>query len=247
MTKRPITPAPGGEEPSGPERDEDFYFGEVTVKVDDTPFCIPGIFLEDSSEFFIKETLRRVPDLDIYIQDISVSDFRAFLSVLCTRAAAAVATTPVLTSSEWEAVFKLSKRWGFKQIEKIAQGALIATTDPPIRRMEIAIKNALEREMMPSAVMGFLSTQGSTVDEIVISRVGLRMALRIERLRGYLLGLGSATFDGEYRVMTEDQGLEIVNGWYPAPGPTPLRSPSAPAKSQVGKKARSPTMPLPVP
>ncbi|TFK74668.1 hypothetical protein BDN72DRAFT_955659 [Pluteus cervinus] len=206
-------PSPPKEETPDYERDEDFYFQEVAIKVEQSIFRVPQIFLEDGLEFFDKETLITTPVPEIIVLGVTAQEFHALLSVLYTRATLGARTDPTLCSAEWEAVNRLSKRWSFKQIEKISRDALIASTDPPIQRMEIAMRNALELEMMPSAVIAFL-IKGSTIDEMVVNKIGLGMALRIEKLRGYLLGCDGSGFNYSFPAKREGEGREVVMEWY---------------------------------
>ncbi|KAF6747348.1 hypothetical protein DFP72DRAFT_608162 [Ephemerocybe angulata] len=126
MTQKPLSP------PSAV--DEEYYWDFVTFSVDDVLYRLPKYRFVNGSETFAseygldqdqgsEEEYAGVEDSSpdaVKKLDVAAADFRALLKVLYPKTDKAAHEELTLSMDEWLAVLKLSSKWRFNSVRKLA-------------------------------------------------------------------------------------------------------------------------------
>ncbi|KAH6893992.1 hypothetical protein BKA70DRAFT_1570733 [Coprinopsis sp. MPI-PUGE-AT-0042] len=172
----------------GPMHKHSLYFWEsILFKVEGITFQLPKYRFAEESDEFMRVAARGEGDGPIEL-DVTLGDFEAFLKVfLLPRASAMYDEKPALTKYEWISVLRLSTKWLFNDLRKLAISHLSLIKMDAIDRICLAkeywVYNWLLEgyEQVVDRLLTFDAADGSgtTLTAQEGKRIGMEVALEL--------------------------------------------------------------------
>ncbi|KAF8270187.1 hypothetical protein EI94DRAFT_815156 [Lactarius quietus] len=148
-------------------RHDTYFFkdGNVTFLIDGTLYCVHRYFFSrDSTYFFERFAKLGIRDHEalptiILIDDVERSDFEALLSVLYPASFEA----HELSYEQWKSVLRLSTRWGFSSLRKLA----LKSIRPPTSHDQLVLARtySVDEWVLPALTVLCSRTQPLSLDE----------------------------------------------------------------------------------
>ncbi|KAJ3508820.1 hypothetical protein NLJ89_g5545 [Agrocybe chaxingu] len=205
--KTPESKPSGGDSRPQPVRDEDFYFQNAVILVEDVLFKIPKSYLVSESAVF--ETMFSLPQNQdepvegetdhhpIQLEGVKHDDFKQLLSVICVRAHQ---PAPNLTNAQWLSVLELATKWDMARLRTLAITRLTSTLSEWDAHKQIVLGQKYEHK--PWVVSGYtiLMRRANPMGVEDVERIGLADTLKISALRERI----STTYDYSRTIYVED-------------------------------------------
>ncbi|KAH6907082.1 hypothetical protein BKA70DRAFT_1105024 [Coprinopsis sp. MPI-PUGE-AT-0042] len=228
---------------------KEYFWDVVRFKVANTRFQLPLYRFVEESEYFATEYKLwadvskdgLATDDHVIELDVDLGDFECFLKVFLPRSPTTYHTRPTLIQAEWISVLKLSTKWRFNELRKVAIEALHSSSGegPSLSSMELAIL-AKESDVQTWLLNGYegliqemLSLereQGKEVEEWKeeeVAKIGSDVLIELQRIViGRCLSMltnvpvrevredimGSRLLKGEYDAMKSRAGRYLTVG-----------------------------------
>ncbi|KAJ8495034.1 hypothetical protein ONZ45_g13036 [Pleurotus djamor] len=165
--------------------DDHFYFESIEFLVEDCVFRVPQYRFEQASPTFLQSlaelsSASKHAESDgsykspIYLKDICLKDFRAFLEYLYPRA---LPLTVNLDISGWRSVLYLSSIWDMDVIREDAIRSLEPLVTDPAEKLGIAIDLDIKSWLLPALTALVRRDQPLSTGDL--SHIGIENALKI--------------------------------------------------------------------
>ncbi|KAJ3823241.1 hypothetical protein F5880DRAFT_1507122 [Lentinula raphanica] len=174
--------------PTAISKDEDFYYDCRIFQVENCLFRFPIQFLAAQSLYFQnlkdKTTNGFKEENPIDLNGVSREDFRQLLKILCSPRN--FNTHPgALSLSQWEAVLRLSKRWGMDQTKMHAVVAIERLSDvDPVEKIVLARTYNIQSWLAPA--FNDILQRSQSLTESDVEKLGIPTAVSLISLRDRL-------------------------------------------------------------